>query len=800
MILNYLVVLFRTLMRHKFQTAINVLGLTAAIAFTILIAMFVARELEVNNSLKDPNQLFMLRSKVRGDESPIDFFTPGLLSKAAAEQHPNIVDGYYRFWDRSITVSKDDKHFRIQSMIGDASFLQLFGFSVLHGDASNALKDPNTAIITESTARQYFNRTDVVNETVSISTERNGVKEYVINAVIADPDKKNTVTDLMNMNAQIFIGLENREDFFSETSPDSWKDMMIAYIRLTPGASKSDAAEILNNLLRKNAPQEISENRVIEISPLSDYYLLTNHGAVLKLVLSLTAIIAFILILAITNFINITIAGSFNRLKEVGIRKVIGSQKRQLIFQFLTESVLISSFSVAIALFLYQLLYPVFGAMLNAQLPSLADFKTTYWVWILALPFFIGVSAGLYPALFQSGLRPIESLKGKSKSVQGTISFSRLLIAVQFVITIFILIGSVVLSRQTNHFLEHDLGYNKSHVVIVNSVPRVFDETGFEKVEAAREVLAGSAGIESVSLSWGAPGWGIGGFENEIYKDGAGEANKRKAHLTGVDENFADVYGLRLISGVFLFQESSRLIRKSLVLNKSAAATLEATVGDRMRVVGSPDVFTVVGIVDDFHYESMHEAVKPLAFMHNRDYESYRFFSFRMEPGAASAIVTQVQTAWNTAFPDEPFSYYFADERLQALYSTELQLKKAANVASVLMMIIVMTGILGLVSLNLSKRNKEVGIRKALGATVPNILFMFSKEYVRLMLFSCVIGIPLAIYFAGLWLENFVYHINLTWWMFVLPAAALMAITVLLVGIQSYGTATTNPVKSLRYE
>lgn len=800
MILNYLAVLFRTLMRHKFQTAINVLGLTAAIAFAILIAMFVAKELEVNQSLKQPDHLYMLRSKVRGDENPIDFFTPAILSKAAAEQYPNIIDNYYRFWDRSITVSKDDKHFRIQSMIGDASLLSVFGFTVLHGDARNALSAPNTAIVTESTARQYFNRTDVVNETVSVSTERNGVREYAITSVIADPDKKNTVTDLMNMNAQIFISLENREDFFSRTSPDSWPDMMIAYVRLTPSARKVDLERVLNNVLQKNAPKEVSENRTIEVSPLSDYYLLTNHGAVLKLVLSLTAIIAFILILAITNFVNITIAASFNRLREVGIRKVIGGRRGQLVFQFLTESILLSLFSVAIALVLYQLLHPVFGTMLNTQLPSLANFKLSYWLWISILPFFVGIVAGLYPALFQSGSGAIESLKGKAKSVQGTISFSRVLIALQFMITIFILIGSVILSRQTNHFLEHNLGYNKSHVLIVNSVPRVFDHTGFERVEAAREVLARSAGIESVSLSWGAPGWGIGGFENEIYKDGAGEATKRKAHLTAADENFAKVYGLNLISGVFLFPEGAGLVRKSLVLNKSAAESLDVSVGDRIRVVGSADVFSVAGIVDDFHYESMHEAVKPLAIMHNRDYESYRFFSFRMQPGTASEIISQVQRAWKTAFPDEPFSYYFADERLQALYSTELQLKKAANVASVLMLVIVMTGVLGLVALNLSKRNKEVGIRKALGATVPDILYMFSKEYLRLVFVSCIIGVPLAMYFADQWLENFVYHIQLSWWIFVIPVVVLMLITVVLVSVQSYRTATTNPVKSLRYE
>jgi putative ABC transport system permease protein len=800
MIRNYFIVMVRTLLRHKFQTAVNILGLTVAIAFAMLTGAFVAAELEVNKTLKESDQLYLMRSTIGGEATPYDFFTPALLAKTVHEQFPGKLKDYYRFWDRSITVSKGDRHFRIQSMIGDPSFLAMFGFTVLYGDATTSLSKPNSVIITESAAIRFFDRTDVVDETLSISTEQNGLKDYVVNAVIADPDDKNTVTDLMNMDAQIFLPLLNVRDFLGGSSSDSWKDMIISYIKLEKDVTRQDAEKILNAILVSDAPKEISENRRIEISPLSDYYLITNHGAVLKLIKSLLVIILFIIILATTNFINISIAGSIGRLKEVGIRKVVGGGRTQLVVQFLTESVLLSTAAVLIALVMYQFLFPVFSGMLNTKLPAFSDFKLLYWILIGLLPVVVGVSAGLYPALFQSGSKPIESLKGKSASVQGTVSFSRVLIALQFVITVFILIGSIIISRQTDFFLGQDLGYDKAHVIIVNSVPRDWSEQGFQRIEGAKPALLQSAAIESVTLSWGVPAWGIGGPENELYKDGTSGESTVKASLTGADENFDEVYGLKLLAGDFLFADASPLIRKRFVLNKSAADALSVSVGDRVRVKDSEDVFTVAGVVGDFHYESMHAAVKPMAFMHNRDFESYRFYSFRLKAGSPAASVEEVKRVWRNAFPDEPFSHYFADERVQALYSTEMQLKKASNVASVLMLVIIMTGVLGLVSLNVSKRNKEVGIRKALGATVTNILVMFSSEYVKLVLFSFAVGIPLAFYFAANWLENFVYHIPLDWWMFVVPGVFLLMLTILLVGIQSYNTAKTNPVNSLRHE
>ncbi|HMG90064.1 MAG TPA: ABC transporter permease [Chryseolinea sp.] len=777
------------------------LCLTVGMAFAMLIGIFIYGELEVNKSLNEVDELFLIQNKIQGETGGIEFFSPPLLSRMAAEQYPGKFADYYRFWDRSITISKGEKSFRIQGMIGDQSFLRIFGFEVLHGDKQTALSEPNSIIITEEAAKQYFDRTDVVNETLSVSTEQNGIKEYKITAVIAEPDDKNTVTDLMNMNAQVFISHLNVRDFFSDSDPDIWQGAIIAYVRLIPGTSKEEGEQMLNQILQKNAPKSVAEKRIADLSPLTDYYLITNHGAVMKLVISLGVIVIFILVLSITNFINISIGNSFVRLKEVGIRKVMGGLKRQLIFQFLIESIVLSILSGVLSLVVYQLLHTSFSSLLNASLPSITEFKPIFWISIVACTFLIGLLAGAYPSLFQAAGRPMDSLKGKSRAVQGTVSFSRVLMATQFIITTFIFIGAIVLSRQVNYFLSRDLGYNQSHVMIVNSVPRIWNEQGFQKMDAAKAEFQQSARIRSVTLSWGAPGWGIGGFENTIHKSGSSIESGVKIHITGADESYDEVYELKLLEGDFLFPDKGTWVTRNLVLNKSASDALRVNVGDKLKIEGSDGSdFTVAGIVDDFNYESMHEAVKPVIFMHNRDFTSYRFFSFRLEAGNPAASVEEVERLWKKVFPGEAFSYYFADERLQALYATELQLKKASSVASVLMLIIVMTGVLGLVSLNVSRRNKEIGIRKVLGATVTGLLMMFSKEYARLMIISFVVAFPLAYYFVNGWLANFVYHINLDWWMFALPGILLLFITVVIVSIQSYRTAAADPVKSLRHE
>lgn len=798
MLSSYLKIMLRAMLKQKANSAITIFGLTIGITFSLLMGIFIWGELQVNQNLKDVDKLYLLQTEFKGTEESIPWMVPAPLAKQLVEQYPSLVENYYRFWDRQITVSKGDKHFRQQSMIGDSTFLSMFGFPVLYGNGSSALTTINSIVITEKIALQYFNRRDVVGESLTVTTERGGVKEFQITAVIADTEKKNSVSDFMNMDAQIFLSLQNRPDF-SLGDEEDWRSEILTYVKLAPHALESDVKIAINKLL-KGAPHDVGDRRSIILSGLQEYYRLTNHGAVKKLIVSLSIIALLILVLAVFNFINISIASSFSRLKEIGVRKVIGGRKSELIFQFLSESVVLAIFSGIISLLLYEACSGFAGDVLATTLPSIFQFGFYFWLYCIGGFILIGLFAGAYPAFYLSASKTINSLKGSLKSVK-RINFSRVLIGAQFTMAIFIFIAALTMSRQISFFMEKDLGYDRSAVLLVTSVPRVWSKQGFEQMKSAKNMFMESSNISAASLSLGSPGMNLSMGGNKIYRPGQPVEQGVYTTLTCSDEDFINVYDLKLVDGKFFFNAGETQHPFSMVINESAQKQLSVQVGDKVKIDQFGDVeFSISGILKDFNYESLHEKVKPVAFVHNVDFGAYRYFSFKLAPGNLMASVEEVEKLWKKAFPTEPFVHAFIDEKLQAMYKTEHQLKKASSIATALMLTIVLTGVMGLVSLSVSKRTKEIGIRKVLGASVAHILFLVSHEYIRLVIIAIILAIPLAYYFTEHWLSTYAYRAPMVWWMFALPGALVFLLTVTVVSIKSLKTISTNPVDALRYE
>jgi putative ABC transport system permease protein len=395
----------------------------------------------------------------------------------------------------------------------------------------------------------------------------------------------------------------------------------------------------------------------------------------------------------------------------------------------------------------------------------------------------------------------MESLKGKARSVKGTIRFSRGLMAMQFLIAIFIFTVSVIMGRQVSYFLEKDLGYDNSSLLIVSSVPRQWNSEGFDKMDRAKAEFQRLSVLEGVSLSWGSPSWNFSPMSDRLYAKGSPAESGQTVAIASADEDYADVYSLTIQEGKFIAGAGETRMPRAIVINESAQKALHARVGDVLQLQGGGDQdFVVAGVVKDFHFESLHESVKPVIFMHNRDFSAYRYFSFKLKPGNLLLAVEAVEKSWKQQFPDDPFVYTFSDEKLAALYKTEQQLKKASGIATALMVIIVLTGVIGLVSLSVGKRTKEIGIRKVLGASSSNLLVLLSKEYAWIMGVSFLAGIPLIYYFISEWLSGFAYHINLTAWMFLLPIVMLFVITLMVVALQALRAVFSNPVKALRYE
>jgi putative ABC transport system permease protein len=799
MFISYIRIMIRNMIRQKSYATITIAGLTVGITFAMLIGVFVWTELQVNQNLKDVDRLFLIEAEQKEQGSMPAFFVPAVLGERAVEKYPQAFEDCYRFRDRAITISKGDKHLRIQSMIGDSTLVGMFGFQVLHGNPLRVLDKPDAIVLTEKTALQFFDHADVIGEFLTVSTENDGLQDYQITAVIADPPKKNSVSDFMNMDAQVFLSHSNRASF-NLGGIDDWGASIITYIKLAPTTSKGQAAQLLNTLLKDEAPDDVKKDKTISLMPLSNYYLITNHRAVRKLIISLTLITIFILLLAIVNFVNITIARSFSRFREVGVRKVIGGIRKQVLVQFLAEAVMFAALSLFFSILLYEMLHRYAGNSLNMELPSISDFPLNLWTFIIGGTLLIGLAAGAYPALYLSATKPTELLKGKFKSVKGTIHFSRALVAVQFVVAIFIFTVSIIMSKQISYFLEADLGYDKSRVMIVSSVPRLWNEEGFSKMNAARTVFLSSSNVESVSLSWGAPNFNFSPYSAKINKPGSSLDDGIVAVVSATDEHYADVYGLNVIAGKFFFDEGEFHSNNRIVINESAQKALSLQPGDKLRMEFSDQELTITGIVKDFNFESFHKPIQPIVFVHTTDFQAFRYFSFQLTPGKLDESVREVEQIWKKVFPNDPFIFHFTDERMAVIYQTELQLKKAAVIASVLILVIIMTGVLGLVSLNVARRTKEIGIRKVLGATIANILVLVSSEYVLIMLLSFAVGVPLSIMFGWRWLSNFAYRVNLEWWIFILPVVFLTVMTLLVVIAQSIKTSLSNPVTSLRDE
>jgi len=799
MLKSYIKILMRNITRQKSYAAITVLGLTVGITFAMLIGVFVWSELQVNQGLKDVDRLFLLEAEQKGEASMPAFFVPALLGERAVEKYPQTFEDCYRFRDRAITVSKQDTHMRIQSMIGDSTLIRMFGFHVLHGNADLALDNPNAIVITEKIARQFFDRSDVVGELLTVSTENNGLQDYEITAVISDLPEKNSVTDFMNMDAQVFLSHSNRASF-NLGGIDDWGASIITYLKLTSTVSAEEATRMLNTLLTDEAPEDVKKDKAIGIKALSNYYLITNHGAVQKLIISLTIITIFILLLAIVNFINITIARSFSRLREVGVRKVIGGVRKQVLLQFLSEAVMFAAVSLILSLFLYEVLRGYMGDTLNMVLPSIRDFTFTLWIGIIGGTLLIGLVAGAYPALFLSAAKTTELLKGKFKSVKSTLRFSRVLIAVQFAVAVFIFTISLIMSKQITYFLEADLGYDKSQVMIVSSVPRLWNEAGFNKMNAAKTEFLSSPKIESVSLSWGAPNFNFSPYSAKINKPGFALEDGVVAIVSAADEHYANVYGIDLLAGKFFFNEGEPYSPDQIVINESTRRAFSLQTGDKLKMEFSDKEFTIAGVVKDFNFESFHKPIQPMVFVHTTDFQAFRYFSFELVPGNLEESIREVEQLWKKIFPNDPFVYHFTDERIAVVYQTELQLKKASVIASVLILIIILTGVVGLVSLSVARRTREIGIRKVLGASVLKILLLVSNEYMLIMSMSFAVSIPLSIIFGLQWLNNFAYQVNVPWWVFTIPILSLSAMTLLVVVTQSLRTSLSNPVNSLRHE
>ena len=803
---NYIKIAWRNLLRRRFYALVTLLGLTVGITFLLLIGNYIQGELAVNKTLRHADRQYLVQSRWKEPTMGLDFTTLAPIGPTLKQLYPNLVANYYRFYGVTALISSGENHFRESIQIGDSTLVSMFGFPMRHGNPKTALLAPNSIVITAEMAQKFFGKTDVVRQPLTVQTPIGGKQIFTVTGVL-EKLPKNSVTNLISTTDQIFISMRNVGYFAPEASMHSWQNQYIPnFLELQPGVTTDQLKKPLAQILATYAPPGFKENLQASLSPLTTYYLNAQSGLVEKMMLTLLLIGSFILLMAVVNFVNITIGMSATRLREIGVRKVLGGLKKQLIGQFLAESFLLTTVATVLALGLHELFRPLFADIVDRPIPSLITWSPIAYLGLLGLILGIGLLAGGYPAFILSQLPSIESLKGKltAPSRRGA-GLRQALIVFQFTVAIFVFVGAMVISRQVTYFFNKDLGYQKARILTVASVPRDWSKAGVQRMEGIRNQLARIPGVSDVSFSYEIPDGNNSG-SGRLFQQGRDSTSAALVKVITTDEHFAQAYGLHLREGEFFHADGRGYDSTRVVLNESAVKALgwkdsAKALGQIVRFQGSNRTYRVDGVLKNFHFGSLRETINPLIFLHTRANTIYRYFTFKLAPtGDLPEIVAAIGSEWTRLFPDASFDYSFMDDTLQKLYQTEIQLQKASKLATSLALVIVLLGVLGLVSLNVTRRAKEISIRKVLGSSTLGVVNLFLNEFLLMLVVANAIAWPAAYYVLNGWLTRFAYRLDLSWLPFALVALVLTLLTILVVSMQTIRAALANPVKNLRSE
>ena len=804
MFANYYKTAVRAIARSRSHSLINIIGLSAGMAFTLLIAVYCRSELQVNLGLKHANRQYILVSDWKDPNMGYRLATLAPLAKALRENYPGLVAGYYRFDGVWAIVSADNKIFRESLQMGDSTLLTMYGFPLIHGDARTALNNPNDVVITEAEAVKYFGTADAVGRVLSIDNFNGEKRDFQVSAVMKNPSK-NSVTDLsVGNDNSIFLPLTALAWF--GRSMDWSVTNRVNFIELQPGIRPEALQAPIRQLIKTNASPLVAANLNVLVQSLPEYYRTSDGGTVQKMVYTLSAIALFIMGMAIVNFVNLSISRSALRLKEIGIRTVLGGLRGQLRLQFLTESVALALLSGMMALALYALLAPLFSEMLGRGLPALWSWPAGYWLTVVLSAVGTGVLAGLYPAIRFARLPAVDSLKGKASGVREHKGLRKGLIGFQFGMAIIAFAGALIVSQQIRLFFSDRLGYNKEWIVS-SQLPRDWTAAGVKKMSANRDLFARMSAVKDVTLSFEVPD-GMNSGSVPVFGEGRDSSQAVVAQTLITDAHYAATYEIPLAAGVFFHRTGENGSQDStrVVLNETAAKALgwsdvRQAVGQRVRLYGMASrPSTVAGVVKDFHFEGMASAIQPEVFTSVEQMDTYRYLSFKLHPGDIGKAIGELQKQWLVLMPGAPFEFRFMDDRLKTVYESELRLRQAAMTATGLAVLIVLLGVVGLVSGSVRRRTREIAIRKVVGAGVAEIVRLFIKEYLPVLLIAGAIASGPAYWIMQRWLNDYATRITITAWPFLIALGCLAVVMCGLIVGQTLAAALANPVRSLKQE
>ena len=796
MLRNYLTIAYRNLIKNKVYSALNIFGLTLGLTCSLLIFSYVVNELTFDQFHTNVDNTYRVIEKVTGEDGVVQEHSasvPWPVGPTLQNDHPDaVVTRMYKAWQKDPLVNnvdKSKKFYEKEIFFVDTSFFKTFSFDLIAGDKLNALNQPQSVVITESTANRYFGSTDVIGQTLILENSL----ELTVTGVSKD------VVANSHFHYDFLIPLLNLEDIFKATGNNwGWQgwywNPVHTYVTLPERYNINDFQSYLKEVVNDHFPKQIVDLSDLYLQPLSEIHTTTDLYQELEPTISkesiyIAAVIAgFILLIAAINFINLSTASAIKRAKEVAMRKVLGSTRKNLILQFFGESILMSFLSLVLAVLGIYFILPTFEYLLDTSINIKQIITLPVITSVVLGTVLLGVISGIYPALVLSGFKPAEVLKtSKSTGSKNINLFRKSLVVFQFMISIILLVSAFVIYQQYQFLTSKELGFNKEEIVLIPiRGTSIIENPESFKTELQNNPQVISSSVVSDILGQDVPSrpFGISGYDDP-------------QNIPGffTDHDFAKTFGIKIVGGRD-FDKTNEADHQNLLMNEAMLDLLKDKNWEGQQIGWGRGQKQIIGMVEDFNFMSLKTDIKPLFIGFSNSFISY--IAVRLSAGDVYNSLSKLEASWKKFEPEKPFVPLFLDQKLNELYQSERKTGELISYFSGLAILIAFLGLVGLVTYRVNSRVHEIGIRKVLGATANNILNLLSLEFILLVIVANVLAWPLAWYAMNSWLENFNYRISMEWWHFGAAGIIAVFIAAFTVFVRSYKAIQTNPVETIR--
>jgi ABC-type antimicrobial peptide transport system permease subunit len=785
MLKSYLKIVLRNIKRHKGYSFINITGLALGMACCLLITIWVLDELSYDKFHENAASLYRVEENqdYSGRQLHVNL-TPHPLAPPLKDEIPEIIDATRYVWAGGLLFHYGDKVFFEDNIRAvDPSFFQMFTFPLLKGDENMALHSPYSLVLSEDIAEKYFGEEDPLGQIISINNQY----DFTVTGIMKN------VPHNSYLRFDIIIPYEFLRKT-GKTDEEFGSNSIQTFVKLQENISLEQVNEKIFGFIRTRLPESRTDLVLMPYTRihLHSYFGWEKDSGAIQYIYIFSLIALFIILIACINFMNLSTARSANRAKEVGLRKVVGALKRHIIQQFYGESVIFAFIALIFAVVIVSLLLPAFSSLASKELSWSVTGIESILIGLLAITLFTGLVAGSYPALFLSAFQPVKVLRGSLKSGAGSSRFRKVLVVVQFSISILLIIGTTVVYKQLNFMKNRRLGWDKEHLVYIYlraDIKKSYEALKTELVKDSR--ILGVTGVFQL------PSYNSGNSGGADW-DGKDPEQQVLIGINVVDFDFIETLKIEMAEGRSFSREFSSDLSTSFIVNEEVAKIMEkeSVVGERFSFVGVEG--SIIGVMKNFHYQPIRNKIEPLAIHVFPDYINYMLI--RIPPGSISESLQFVENTWNRVIPDYPLEYRFLDEAFDRMYRTEDRMGTLLKYFAVLAVFIACLGLFGLASFTAEQRTKEIGVRKVLGASVSQVTLLLCKQFLLLVMLANVIACPVAYLVMKNWLQNYAYQTGLELFIFVAAMAAALVVAVISVSFQAIRAAISNPVDSLRYE